>query len=246
MTDAGTAEIVVVDAAPDERARTAGDIVGRQLGLAVTTLPAPIDAGQEAALIRRVESAATALAVMALPASAEQALPARLDALLQVHAPLLVLGRACPGVPDRGLRRMLVPIDGAPATGAAAAAARSLFAGRGTDTVVVHVLVRDTVPPHLDQPQHGYAELASRLLATATDRPTGTFRLAHGEVAQQILDSARDERADLVVVAWSRDLSPGRAKVFRALVATSPIPLLCVPVASAAVSPARRAATVRG
>jgi hypothetical protein len=54
--------------------------------------------------------------------------------------------------------------------------------------------------------------------------------LRSGVAEESIADVARDERVDLVALAWSRQLDPGRAKIVRSTLRHAGVPVLLVPV----------------
>jgi hypothetical protein len=44
-----------------------------------------------------------------------------------------------------------------------------------------------------------------------------------------VAEVAREHGADMVILSWSQDNSPGRARVLREVVDTSALPILLVP-----------------
>jgi nucleotide-binding universal stress UspA family protein len=71
-------------------------------------------------------------------------------------------------------------------------------------------------------------EFLSRSMPTPHDRVTLVRRL--GVAADDVVAVARETGADLIVLAWSQDLSPGRARVVSETLAHSDIPVLLLPI----------------
>jgi nucleotide-binding universal stress UspA family protein len=51
-----------------------------------------------------------------------------------------------------------------------------------------------------------------------------------GVPADDVVAVARETHADLIVLAWSQDLAPGRARVVSETLAHSDVPVLLLPV----------------
>lgn len=132
---------------------------------------------------------------------------------------------------DAPLRTVLLPLDGAAETEAAVAPTVRLLADADLEVVVVHVLTDQQVPAFLDQTHHdldawGHEFLARHAVTEAAPR----IVLRAGTPGRSVLEVATTESADLIVVGWSQDLSPGRAEVVRLLLADAHVPVLLVPV----------------
>jgi nucleotide-binding universal stress UspA family protein len=129
------------------------------------------------------------------------------------------------------LHTVLLPLDGAPETEAAVAPTVRLLAEAALEVVVVHVLADQQVPAFLDQAHHDLEAWGHEFLArhAVTDTPPRIV-LRAGTPGRNLLEVARAEDADLIVVGWSQDLSPGRADVVRLLLADAHVPVLLVPI----------------
>ncbi|TVP62473.1 MAG: universal stress protein [Nitriliruptor sp.] len=133
------------------------------------------------------------------------------------------------------LRTVLLPLDGAAETEAAVAPTVGLLAGTGLEVVVVHVLALTQVPAFLDQAHHDLAAWGEEFLARhRVTEGAPRIVLRSGAPGRGVLDVAAAEAADLIVLGWSQDLSPGRAEVVRLLLGASEVPMLLVPVDAAA------------
>jgi len=129
---------------------------------------------------------------------------------------------------------VLLPLDGAAETEAAVAPAVRLFADADLEIVVVHVLTEQQVPAFLDQTHHELHAWGREFLARhRVTEPTPRIVLRAGTPGRSLLEVASSESADLIVVGWSQDLSPGRAEVTRTLLADAHVPVLLVPVSPA-------------
>ena len=71
-------------------------------------------------------------------------------------------------------------------------------------------------------------EFLSRYISTTDDRVTLVRRL--GIPADGLVAVADESCPDLIVLAWSQDLTPGRARVVSETLAHTDIPVLLLPV----------------
>lgn len=131
------------------------------------------------------------------------------------------------------LDTVLLPLDGAPETEAAVAPTIRLLADAELEVVVVHVLADEQVPAFLDQAHHDLDAWGHEFLARhAVTAPMPRIVLRAGTPGRNLLEVASSEAADLIVLGWSQDLSPGRAEVVRLLLAEADVPVLVVPTTS--------------
>jgi len=129
------------------------------------------------------------------------------------------------------LRTVLLPLDGAAETEAAVTPTVRLLADADLEVVVVHVLTDQQVPAFLDQAHHALDAWGHEFLARhAVTEPAPRIVLRAGTPGRNVLEVAGTEAADLIVLGWSQDLSPGRAEVVRLLLADADVPVLLVPV----------------
>lgn len=131
-------------------------------------------------------------------------------------------------VGEEPLRDVLLPLDGTRETEAAAAPSVETLAGSGLRITVAHVFDAERVPRFLDQSHHGLDAWGQEFLARHAP-PDLDLVLRAGRPGDQLLDVIAGTAPDLVVLGWSRDLSPGRARTIRQLLTDSSVPLLLVP-----------------
>jgi nucleotide-binding universal stress UspA family protein len=154
-----------------------------------------------------------------------------LSVVEQVHKPTLVVppDARLPGPGEAG-RRVLVPLNGSRDSADAVALMLRQLAGAGVELVALHVFVPETVPPFWDQAAHAEETWAAEFAATWCAVPGIDVRLRAGAPPSTVLEVAAEEQVDLIALAWSQELVPGRAEVVREVLAHAVIPILLVPV----------------
>ncbi|WP_372595128.1 universal stress protein [Actinotalea sp.] len=154
-----------------------------------------------------------------------------------VQRPLVVVpvGSFPPG--RRSLRRALLPLDGGPESTAAVEPATELLGGAGVDLVVLHVIDVSSVPVFWDHGSHSAGAWRGEFLAEHLRGRRLRLELRRGDPGQVIAAAAAAENAELVVMGWSRDLSPGHALTVQHTIERLCLPVLLFPVHSA-LSPA--------
>ncbi|HXG61855.1 MAG TPA: universal stress protein [Planctomycetota bacterium] len=217
--------------------------VRRRLGLTAEMLSGAMlevavgDPGEE--ILRAAEAREGTLIVAALRVRSEPGpVVLRLLGASSVPVVLVPAGRSWTGW---ALRRLLLPMDGAPASAAAlcpvielAAAARAaveflhVSGGRASGRREAGAL---TAPRYVDQPQHEWPQWASEFmerlhcLCRIPEGLTVRFHLATGEAGEAILRRAVEEGADLIGLSWRGTPAAGRAETFREVVRRAPCPL---------------------
>ncbi|MGQ0824495.1 MAG: universal stress protein [Actinomycetota bacterium] len=136
-----------------------------------------------------------------------------------------------PDAPGTPIRRVLVPLDG---TGASSQAARRLLAPISAadepEMIVLYVLDPAALPPFSDQPGYYAEALAREFLDRHCPRDARVqIEVRVGNPATVVVDAEHELQADLVAVSWGKDLSPGRARVVRALLSDSIVPVIVIP-----------------
>jgi nucleotide-binding universal stress UspA family protein len=149
-----------------------------------------------------------------------------LRVITTLHKPLVVVPPEV-RLPLR-LRRALVPLDGTKTTTAALAETLELVYGSSVEVVLLHVFDKLRVPRFADQPQYELDAWASEFLARHS-RPGLRLEVRAGAPGQHVLDVAEAVEADLIVLGWAQDLSPGRAEVVREVLSRSRMPVLLLP-----------------
>lgn len=154
-----------------------------------------------------------------------------LATVIEVGKPVFVVP---PAARQRSLRRILVPLDGTPATAEALAATITLAREREIEVVVLHVHEEHAIPAFEDQAHHEREAWAKEFVARYCRLPLEDVRLEvrTGLPHQHVVEVARELDVDAVALGWRRDLRGGRAAVVREALARSPVPVLLVPLST--------------
>jgi nucleotide-binding universal stress UspA family protein len=153
-----------------------------------------------------------------------------LDVLTRTDKPIMIVP---PEVVMRRekFRRLLVPLEGSEQSSLPVVDMLCPLIVADVELVVLHVFTTATLPPALDRPTRDLAMWSSEFLARHCPNAS-RIELRTGSIARRVDDVCDEEQADLVVLSWSQDNSPGRAAVIRDLLARSNVPLLLLPVRS--------------
>ena len=134
--------------------------------------------------------------------------------------------------PPERIDRILVPLEGTSESSQALDETIRLAHRRGLEVLVLHVHSPATVPAFSDHDPHATLawdrEFLSRYVSTPHDRVTLLRRL--GVPADDVVAVADETGSNLIVLAWSQDLAPGRARVVSETLAHTGIPVLLLPV----------------
>jgi len=226
-----------------------------------------LDAGDPVAGILRA-SADPTVALVVLTTHGQIVEPGRSlgrvaeQVVAQVTRPILLIRPEAASLKyDRPLQRLLLPLDGTPTTATLLTPACELASRLGAAVDLLYVAgpgqtLPDepgsiAAPRYVDQPQHEWPqwanEVISRLGAASAKCPpdvlTRTF-LVQGDIGEEIARFAAEHHSDAVVLARRSHLEPGHAGVLRAVLDTTPCPVLLIGEATAA--PRRRAPARRG
>jgi len=140
---------------------------------------------------------------------------------------LVPAGVLCP--PQR-IRRVLLPLDGMARSAAAVAETAERLARGGAELVVLHVFTAGTVPKFWDQPAHAGKAWSEEFLARHCPLPGARLELRRGTGAEQVAKVAAADQADMIIVAWSQRLGPGRAAAVRRAVRDAEVPVMLIPI----------------
>lgn len=126
--------------------------------------------------------------------------------------------------------RILVPVDAI----STAVALRDVFAAiwsDGFDVVVLHVFDAGSVPMFTDQPQHELAAWADEFLARMQVSPDAPVRVEVrvGWPPHAVAEAIGQTQADLVLLAWSQDITAGHAEVVRHVLEATRVPVVLLP-----------------
>jgi nucleotide-binding universal stress UspA family protein len=181
----------------------------------------------EAAAARDVEAV-----VVGARASRIGRLPAghvALELIVSLRKPLVVVPPHA-AVAD-SLRRILVPLDGAPATAAALARTIELAQGSAVEVIALHIHEHHTLPLFSEQPQHELEAWRREFIArNCPGAEEARLEVRVGIPGEHVLRAAAESDADLIALAWAQNLQEGRAAVVREALERSDLPILLVAV----------------
>jgi nucleotide-binding universal stress UspA family protein len=130
------------------------------------------------------------------------------------------------------ISRALVPLEGELTTSLAPRALIELAPAVGLEVVALHVVPPEAIPAFTDQPQHEQQAIAREFLARYC--PWGIdvvrFETRVGRREDLIPLAAEECDCDLIVLGWLQQLSSGRAKVVRATLERSRVPVMLLPI----------------
>ena len=130
----------------------------------------------------------------------------------------------------RRIRRVLLPLDGTARSAAAAAEAAERFARGGAELVVLHVFDAETVPKFWNQHAHASQAWEQEFLARYCALPMARLELRSGAAAEHMAKVAGAEQADMIALAWSQRLDPGRAAAVRQTILEAEVPVMLIPM----------------
>lgn len=175
------------------------------------------------------EVAAVVLGARAAQGRARPAGHVALELAVAVSKPLLVVPPDA--VVARPFGRILVPLDGSPASAAALAETIALASRRGLAVIVLHVHAPERLPLFTEQPQHELEAWADEFLHRhVVPHEHAELELRAGQPGRHVLEVAAARRADLIALGWAQDLAGGRAAVVREVLEHSSVPVLLVPL----------------
>jgi nucleotide-binding universal stress UspA family protein len=143
--------------------------------------------------------------------------------------PVVLVPAAVRDAPSR-IQRVLLPLDGTARSAAAVAEAAERFARGGTELIVLHVFDAQTVPKFWDQHAHAGRAWEQEFLARYCALPGARLELRSGAAAEHVAKVAGAERADMIALAWSQRLDPGRAAAVRRTILEAEVPVMLVPM----------------
>jgi universal stress protein family protein len=130
------------------------------------------------------------------------------------------------------IRRVLLPLDGTARSASAVAGTAERLARGGAEIVVLHVFDAQTVPKFWNQHAHARQAWGQEFLARYCALPGARLELRSGTAAEHVVKVAGTEQADMIALAWSQRLEPGRALVVRRAVLEAGVPVMLVPIAA--------------
>jgi nucleotide-binding universal stress UspA family protein len=148
-----------------------------------------------------------------------------LDVAQHTRRPVVIVP---PDTVDHEWRRVLVAVEGDGESETLGIFAESLRPERWPEVVALHVFEADAMPMFADQPAYETAAWAEEFMHRVPSANQERVRLEVrvGNAADVVRETAQEVGADVVVMAWRRDLSPGHAPIVRELLAKSSVPIV--------------------
>jgi nucleotide-binding universal stress UspA family protein len=154
-----------------------------------------------------------------------------LDVITRVGKPVAVVPPQA-RAPER-VTHILIPLEGTIESSHALEQTVKLAHQHQLEIIVLHIHSPATVPAFSNHEPHGThaweQEFLARYIATPHERIKLVRRL--GVPADDVVAVAHETAAELLVLAWSQNLSPGRARVVSETLAHSHVPVLLIPAA---------------
>lgn len=133
---------------------------------------------------------------------------------------------------DQPYRRLLLPLEGDLESSRPILERLFPLFVSDVEVVVLHVFTTETVPRILDRPARDLSMWGDEFLARFCPGAT-RIELCAGPVTTRVDEVAAEEAADIVVLSWSRDISPGHGAVIRDVLDRTTVPVLLLPVDAA-------------
>jgi nucleotide-binding universal stress UspA family protein len=156
-----------------------------------------------------------------------------LEIAASVRKPVVIVPPQCG--PSYRLRSVLVPMSAEPFTSSALEQTIDLAKESDIEVIVLHVHDMRSLPSFEDQPQHDVEAWAREFVARwvpVLDPEHVRIEQRVGIPSEEIVEAAGTMGADLVVLGWAQDLSPGRAAVVRAMLERVEVPVALVRIVS--------------
>jgi nucleotide-binding universal stress UspA family protein len=133
--------------------------------------------------------------------------------------------------PER-IDRILVPLNGSPESAAAVSRTIELARASGIEVIVLHVRAEKDLHAFSDQLHHEGPAWVEEFLARFCPVPAQEVEveLRVGVPEEEVGSVAAEIEADLIALGWSQQLAPGRAAVVRAMLSSSVVPVLLIPL----------------
>jgi Universal stress protein family len=135
--------------------------------------------------------------------------------------------------PSGLIERLLVPLEGTEVSSRPVLEQLVPLLAAEVELVVLHVFNETTLPAMLDRPVRDLDILGREFLIRHCPNAT-RIEFRTGPIAARVAEVSEDVDTDLVVLSWSQNPSPERARVVREVLEHSMIPVLLLPDANAA------------
>ena len=148
--------------------------------------------------------------------------------------PIVLVPPDSVGLDSTGPVKVIVPLDGAPATAGGLRAVLDRLAEHDMEIVAMHVFNATHAPQYWDHFYYDFPAWHERFRHDNCGSPSVRLEVGRGSVVAEVLRLAEVEGAGLIAVAWSQDLTPGHAAVVTELLRSTTVPVLLVPADLAA------------
>lgn len=197
-------------------------------GVHLRVVDGPVEAGLLSALAE-TNVIAGVLGARRTPGGRRPVGRTALHILERANKPVVVVPPEAVGVSPRPFRRLLVPLEGSEQSARPVTEDLGPLIPDDIELVVLHVFTTSTVPPILDHPEWDLPLWGDEFLTRFCPNAT-RIDLRTGTVGRGITEACGEGGADLIVLSWSQDASPGHAAVIRDVLAHSTVPVLLLPV----------------
>jgi nucleotide-binding universal stress UspA family protein len=181
---------------------------------------------QIVAAAREPGVAALVLGMRREPGCSEPAGRTALEVITRVAKPVALVPPQAE--PRERIARILVPLEGTSESMQALEHVLELARNDQLEILVLHLHSPDTVPAFADHEPHEAEAWEREFLRGYVSHPDERVRLVRrlGTPADDIVTVAHETSAELIAMAWSQNLGPGRARVVSETLAHSDIPVL--------------------
>lgn len=127
------------------------------------------------------------------------------------------------------IRRLLVPLEGTTASSRPVLERLWPLLVAEIELVVLHVFTEATMPAMLDRPEYDLDILGGEFLTRHLPHAEH-IEFRTGSISTRVAEVSREREADLIVLSWSQNPAPGRARVIREVLVGSALPVLVLPI----------------
>jgi len=131
-------------------------------------------------------------------------------------------------VSPRPIQRLLVPLEGTEVSSRTVLERMFPLLVADVELVVIHVFTDTTLPTMLDRPGRDLEILGKEFL-TRHFPHSSDIEFRTGSVATRVSEVSGEHDTDLIVLSWSQNPEPERARVVREVLGGSALPVLLLP-----------------
>jgi hypothetical protein len=155
-----------------------------------------------------------------------------IDVATRVDKPVMLVPPDSPLlVPGRSLK-VLVPLDGSELSALTVRAVLRRVADADVEIVALHVFGPTSAPQFLDHPEHDLPAWAEEFRLRYCHEPGSRVEWRRGEPGAAIVETARADQVNAVILGWGQDLGEGHAESVRAALSSAGVPVILVPRAN--------------